>query len=209
MHDHAAHRRLELQKAAQRRVLECLQVIVHARFPGVMAAADALEEQLDLLVGDDVTDVLGVGEVAEGEPDHPVVGDRRSTAVAGIDRGIDLDPQPRGRQPVGDELDARDDAAGDRERGASGREAISEHRVLDLRQDARARQRRVAVEERLVIELQYRQIDARIHRHDAGRDLVAGLIPLDLDLARVGNDVSIGEDPFALDDHSRAECFHR
>src|SRR5579864_9689489 len=98
-----------------------------------MAVGDVLEEQLDLLVRDDVADVLRLIEMAEGEPDHALAGDRRAATVTRVDGRIDLDAQPRDRIVVGDELDARDDALGDRKRIATGRKAVGEYRVFDVR----------------------------------------------------------------------------
>ena len=193
-----------MRKPRSAGIFERLQVVVDAGLAVVVAGLHALEEQLDLLVRDDVADVLGIRQVAEGEADHLVVGDRRAAAVAGVDGGIDLDAQARGRVAVGDELDARDDALGDREGGAPGRIAVREHRVLDLRQGARARQRRAAFEERLVIELEDGQVDARGEGLDGGGDLVARLVPLHLHLAGVGDHVRVGEDALALDDDARA-----
>ena len=50
-----------------------------------MAVGDVLQEQLDLLVGNDVADVLRVAaQLAEREADHLVARDGGSPAVAGL-----------------------------------------------------------------------------------------------------------------------------
>ena len=56
-----------------------------------MAVGDVLEEQVHFLVGNDVTDVLRLIQVAEGKADHLVAGNGGAAAVAGIDGRIDLD----------------------------------------------------------------------------------------------------------------------
>jgi hypothetical protein len=208
VHDHAFDRLVELQIVAQRRILERLQVVVHRRLAVVSAVGDVLQEQIHFFVGNDVADVLRVAaELGEGEADHLVARDRRTAAVAGIDRGVDLDAKPRHREVVGDELDARDDALGDRERRASGREAVGEHRILDARQLARARQRRMRVEKAGIVELQNREIDARRDGHHGRRQLVAGGVGLHLHLRGVEDHVSVGQYALALDDHAGGAHF--
>ena len=63
------------------------------------------------------------------------------------------------------------------------------------------------VEERLVLELEQGQVDPRADGLDRGDELVAGLLALDEDLARVGGDVGVGEDPLAVDHDARAAGF--
>ena len=98
VHDHALDGLVELQVLAQRRILQRLQLVVHGRLAVIVAVGDVLEEQIHFLVGDDVADVLRVAaQLAEREADHLVAGDRGAAAVAGIDRRVDLDAQPRHR----------------------------------------------------------------------------------------------------------------
>src|SRR5580692_5914137 len=133
MYDNAGDRLVELQEGAQRGILQRLQLIEQARLAVVVTVGDILEEDVDFLVGDDVADVLRISEATEGQTDHLVTGDRRSAAVTRVDGRVDLDAQPRGRIVVGDVLDARNDALGDGQRSATGRKAIGEYRIFDLR----------------------------------------------------------------------------
>ena len=64
--------------------------------------------------------------------------------------------------------------------------------------------RRPLVEERLVLEPEHGQVDARAHRLDLRRQLVARLVALDEELAGVGDHVGVGQDPLALDDDAGA-----
>ena len=165
-----------------------------------MSVRDILQEEFHFLVGNDVADVLGIAaEFAEGETDHLVVRDGRTAAVAGVDRGIHLDAQARYRIVVRHELDPRDDALGDGQRIAAGREAIGQHGILDVRQLVGALHGRMRIEERGVVQLQNREVDAGSHRHDRGRHLVAGRARLHLDLAGVQHDVCVGENAVTLD----------
>ena len=78
--------------------------------------------------------------------------------------------------------------------------AVGQHGLLDLGQGRGARHRGPLVEERLVLELEHGQVDARADRLDLRRQLVARLVALDEELAGVGDHVGVGEDPLALDD---------
>ena len=53
-----------------------------------------LEEHADLVGRHQVADVLRLRQLTENYADDPAFADGRSTAVAGVQRGIDLDPQP-------------------------------------------------------------------------------------------------------------------
>ncbi len=202
MYDNAGYRFVQLQEAAQRGVLQRLQVIEELELAIVVTIGDVLQEQLDFLIGNDVADILGIAQATEREAYHPVAGDRRSAAVARIDGRVDLDPQSRGRIVVGHEFNARHDALGDGQRGTAGGKAVGEHRILDLRQGTGARQRRVRGEEAVVIEFQYCEIDARCDGFHGGRDLVAGTGALDLHLTGIQYGVRVGQDPMPLDDDS-------
>ena len=89
------------------------------------------------------------------------------------------------------------------------RVAVGQHSVADFGQSARAGQRGVGVEKRIVIELEHSQINAGGQRFDVGRELVPGLVGLDLHLAGVENQVGVGEDALALDDHAAAADLRR
>ena len=162
MHDDAGNRLVQLEKRPQRGILEGLELIENGGLAGIVTVGDILQEQLNLLARNDVADVFRpASEPAERESDHLVAGDGRSTAVAGIDRGVNLDAQSGNRIVVGGEVDAGDDAFGDGEARASGGESVDHHGVFHLGQRARPRQRAVGIEERLVVELEDRQINAR------------------------------------------------
>ena len=71
--DHALGLLVEAEEAAERVVLERLERLVDGRLAVVGPVGDVLEEEVDLLAGDDVADVVGLGELAEDEPDHLAV----------------------------------------------------------------------------------------------------------------------------------------
>ena len=81
---------------------------------------------------------------------------------------------------------------------------ISQHGVLDMRQLAGARHRRMGVEKAGVVELQNREVDAGRDGEHGCRYFVAGCVGLHLDLAGVEHDVGVGQDAFALDHHAGA-----
>ncbi len=84
-----------------------------------------------------------------------------------------------------------------------GGKTVGQHRVLDLWQRARPRDRRVGGEEAVVVELEDGEINARCDRLDGGGDLITGTRGLDLHVARVEHGVRIGQDAMPLDDDSR------
>ena len=141
-------------------------------------------------------------ELAEGQADHLPLDERRAAAVAGVDRRVDLDAEAGGRAVEVGELDPRDDPLGHRQARPAGREAVDHHGLLDLRQLLGAGQGGMLVEERLVVELQDGQVDARPDIFDGGGQPRARLMGLDEDLARVGDDVCVGQDSLALDHHA-------
>ena len=77
-------------------VLEGLERVVHRGLAVVGAVLDVVQEEVDLLGRDDVADVVGLGELAEDQADDLAVDDRGAAAVAGVDRGVDLDADARG-----------------------------------------------------------------------------------------------------------------
>ena len=170
----------------------------------VMAVLDVLQEEIDFLDGDDVADVLGAAQAAEGEADHLVAGQRGAAAVAGVDGGVDLDAQAGDGEIIAGEIDAGDDALGDGEVGAAGGKAVDEDGVLDARELGGPGQRGVRREEGLVLQLEHGEVDAGGDELEGGRQLVAGLVGLHLDLAGVEGDVGVGQDAVALDDHAGA-----
>ena len=113
---------------------------MEGRLAVVLAVGDVLEEQVDLLAGDDVADVVGLGDLAEDQADHLAVDQGGPAAVARVDRRVDLDPDAAGALAVSDELDPGDDPLGDREARASLGIAIDHHGVLDLGKRLDARQ---------------------------------------------------------------------
>src|ERR1019366_591521 len=203
-HD-AFDRLVQFQVLAQRRVLERLKLVIHRRLAVVGAAGDVFQENIDFFVGDDVSDILRVpAELAEGNADHFVAGYRRPSAIARVDRGVDLDAQTRYRKVVGHELDPRNDSLGDGQRRPSRGKAVRQHRILDLRQLTGAHHCRMGVEKGRIVELQNGQVDAGGDRHHRGGQLVAGRIGLDLHLSRVQNHVGIGQYALAFDHHARS-----
>ena len=116
VYDNAGDRPVELQEVAQRRILQCLQIIEQTRLAVIVTVGDILQEQLDFLVRNDVADVLCIAQATERQTDHLISRDRRSPAVARVDGRVDLDAQARGRIVVGHEFNSRHDALGDRQR---------------------------------------------------------------------------------------------
>ena len=203
--DDAFHGFIQLQERSQRRVFQRLVVVEHGGFAVVFAVGDVREEKLDLLGGNDVADVLRAArELAEGEADHLVADDRRTAAVAGVDGAIDLDAQPLRGSVVRHELDARNDALGDGQTRTPFRVTVDHDGILDVGQVLGQRERGVRVEEGGVVELEHGEVDAGRDGFDGGADLVARLVGLHLDLARVEHDVRVGEDAVTGDDRAAA-----
>ena len=75
-----------------------------------------------------------LAEPAEDQADDLAVDQGGAAAVAGVDRGVDLDPHARGLVAVGGELDPRDDPLGDRQARAPLGVAVDQDGVLDLGQ---------------------------------------------------------------------------
>ena len=69
--------------------------------------------------------------MAKGHADDLVAHQRGPAAVARVDRGVNLHTQAGRRVVIAGELDARDNALGNREAGAAGGEPVDEHRILD------------------------------------------------------------------------------
>ena len=170
------------------------------RFAIVGPVGDILEKQVDLLAGDDVADVVGLGELAEDQADHLAVDQGRAAAVARVDRRVDLDAHAREPFAVAGEFDPRHDPLGDRERRAPLGIAVNQHRFLDFGQSRGAHDRRPLFKERLILEPDHGQVDSRADRLDLGGQLVARLVAFDEELAGVEHDVGIGQDALAVDD---------
>ena len=64
------------------------------RFAVVVPLLPGLEKNADFFGGQQVADILSLGELAVDQADDLAVADGRPTAVAGIERGVDLNPQP-------------------------------------------------------------------------------------------------------------------
>ena len=156
-----------------------------AGLPSYVAVGDILEEQVDLFAGDDVADVVGLGELAEDHADHLAVDQGGAAAVTRVDGGVDLHADARDILVVGGELDTRDDPLGDREGRAPLGISVGQHSLLDLGQGLCTRHRGPLVEERLILEPEHGQVDARADRHDLGGQLLARLVALDEELAGI------------------------
>ncbi len=61
--------------------------------------------------------------------------------------------------------------------------------------------------ERLIVELEHRQVDTRGNGHHGGVDFVTGLVGLNLDLAGIGDHVRVGQNAFAFNHHASAGGF--
>ena len=143
-------------------------------------------------------------ELAEDQADHLAVDQGGPAAVARVDRRVDLDPQAASPVVVAGELDPRDDPLGDREARAPLGIAVDHDGVLDLGERLDRRQRRPLLEERLVVELEDRQVHPGLTA-----STVAFSFSLDCwlsteELAGVEDHVGVGQDPLAGDDHPRA-----
>ncbi len=62
MYDNARHRLVELQEAAQRRILQRLQLVEECRFAVIVTVGNILQEDLDFLIGNDVSDILRIAQ---------------------------------------------------------------------------------------------------------------------------------------------------
>ena len=92
-HQHTRRLLVELELAAERLVLQVLDLDGQDRLPLVMAVLNIFEEELDLLHRDDITDVVGPGELAEDNADHLAINHDWATTVTRVDRRVDLDAQ--------------------------------------------------------------------------------------------------------------------
>src|SRR5262245_25553286 len=99
-----------------------------------MAISNVLQEQINFLAGNNVADVFRVAEVAERQADHFVTDDRRAAAVAGVDGGINLNPQTGGGKIVFGKFDSRDDALGNGETAAAFWITVHHDSVFDFGQ---------------------------------------------------------------------------
>ena len=141
------------------------------------------------------------------QADDLSVGHGRPAAVARVQGGVDLDPQPADQAVDRGAFDPRDDALGDGDLLAADRISVDAHRLLDGRDVVGQRQRRAAVEKGRLVDLDDRQVEARRDGDHLGRHAVGGLVGLDEDLAGVEHHVGVGENPIALDDRPRAAAF--
>src|SRR3954452_2114838 len=121
MHNHPLHRRIEMKKLSQRRILQCLEIVIHRQLAAVLPlVVDAFKKQLYFLAWNDVANVLRrPAESAESETNHLVAYDGWAAAVAGVDGGIDLDAQPVHGSAVTREFDPGYDSFGNRETGSA------------------------------------------------------------------------------------------
>jgi hypothetical protein len=65
---------------------------------------------------------------------------------------------------------------------------------IDARDVTGARHRGASAEKGFVVQLEKRKIDVGRDGHDRGRNLVARVVGLDLDLAGIVNDVGVGQE---------------
>ena len=180
VHHNTPDAAVQLEKGAQCRVLQRLHLVVYRRLAVVAAIGHVGQEQLDLFIGDDVANVLRVAEAAVGQADHLVTRNGRPAAVAGVDGSVNLDAQARDGEVVPGVLYARNNAFGDGHGRAARGEAVGQHGIFHLGQRACARQWRMQLEERLVIQLEHRQVDARRNGNHRCRELVPRAIGLHL-----------------------------
>lgn len=134
---------------------------------------------------DDVANVLGVARQAlEGDADAFAARvEDGPAAVARVDRGVDLDAEQLGRAVrVGQDLDARDDAARDRDGVAADRVADDGDGVLEPREAAKL-ERPEALPERVVVNGQQGDVALGAYGEDLGEEL--GVVASALDLKEV------------------------
>jgi len=174
-----------------------------------MAVRDVLEKQFNFFARDDITDVFRPVEMAEGKPNHLVAHHSRPTAVAGIDGRVNLNSQTGNGKIIAGEFDAGHDAFGDGKARTAFRITIDHDRIFDLREQLRARQCRMRVEECFIIQLEHGEINSRRDALDRGGNFIAGLIGLHLHLAGVKRHMGARENPFAFDDDAAAGDFTR
>jgi len=65
----------------------------------------------------------------------------------------------------------------------------------------------MGVKKTFVVQLQHREVNARRDKLDLRGQFIPGLVRQNLNLARIGNHVRVGEDAFAFDDHAGAGRF--
>ena len=168
---------------------------------------DRVEEQADFLRGQQVADVLSLRDLAEDQSDDFAVGDDRAAAVAGIDRGVDLNPQPADESVDVRPLDPRDDPLGDRYFFAAHRVAVDRDRLLHRGDIGGHRKRRAAVEEGRIVNLENRHVHHRRDGRHLRRHAVGRLVRLDENLTGVLDDVGVGENAIPIEDEPRTADF--
>ena len=186
---------VKLELAPQALVLEVLKRIDQHGLAVVAAVLDVLQKEVNLLHGNDVTDVISLLKLAEDQADHLPVGDRRATAVARIDGRVDLNAQSVRHLVVLGIFEPRHDSPRDREVHAPLGIAIGEHRLLNLGDIPAQRQRRMGFEERRVVEFEHGEVDRSRNRAHPGGQLLARLVGLNEDLTRRINHVRVRQDP--------------
>ena len=202
--DDAVHRGAEFQEGAEGGVFQGLILVEKGGFTFVMARGDAGEEDVDLLAGDDVPDIIRANQAAERDTDHFVAGNGGTAAVARVDGGVYLDAQAADGEMVRGEFDTGDDTFGDGEAVAALRIAVSQDRILFGRDGFGTGERGMGVEEFIVVELEDGEVDVGVDGLDRGKNLVASLVGLDLDFVGKFDHVGVGENAVALDDDAAA-----
>src|SRR5207248_6190385 len=111
---------------------------------------------LYLLHRNDVTDILRHLQMTKSHPDYLVVNYRGAAAIAGINCGINLDPQSKRRETITGELDPGDNSFSDGETGPASWIPIDHHRFLGVRQRFLKRQWGMRIEKFLVFQFENR-----------------------------------------------------
>jgi len=203
-HQHPAVPRLHAEVRAQRRVLERLRRDAEAGHARVLALLHAVEEAADDRCRHHLADVLGLLQRLERDADHLAAREHRSAAVALVDRGVDRRRQQMALAVfVALHLDARHHALGDRHLLATDRIAHHLHRVAQVRQVADHR-RPDAARERLVVDVQQREVAVVADRQHARGDLGRFALLLHLHERRVRHHVRTGQHQVRADDDPRA-----
>jgi hypothetical protein len=184
-----------------------LHVLERCTEPGKSVVASVFhvfEKVCDHGRWDHVADVIRPLDALHGDPDDGAFRHDGTSAVAGIDRGVDL----HGQQiaiglSIRVDLDSRDDTGCDRQRVAADRKTIDDDVLLERRHLAEGRRGR-AVEKPSICDFEQGEVGVVTdERHPCGKARAA-IGPLDLDADRALDDVRVREDAVVGDDHARA-----
>ena len=197
----------QAQLGPQGLVLGGRHFFAQLQFAGVGALFNGLEQHSYLLGGQQVADAFACGILAEDQADELAVAHGGPPTVAGIQGGVDLDPH--GGRGGSDTVvfDPRNNALGDRKLFSAHGVAIDAHALFHGGQIVGQRQGRTLFEKGPVVDfddghVEFRHEDLYLGRHPLGR-----LVGLHENLAGVGHDVGIGENPLARQDDAAAGGF--